>query len=306
MPRNKRSIGGLVVLGALGVGMVAVTAATQLRGTIGTPVAADSTSPLSAKLNLASTSIRAEGRVVTYPGGEIALSAELAGHIARVLVAENQTVRAGDVLAELETTDLDLQEAALRAQLQQLTSQKAFLSRKSDRQRRLVDTGATSLEAFDYSGTELSAARGRLAELRAGIDRIVFLKTKTQILAPIDGTVISRTIDAGEYIVPGQPAFVVADLTRVRVEAEIDEFDAAKIAQSQAVVITAEGHDGKTWTGHIEEVPGAVEQRRIRPQDPARPSDTRVLLPKIAIEHSDGLKLGQRVDIEIVVGPKRP
>ena len=68
---------------------------------------------------------------------------------------------------------------------------------------------------------------------------------------------------------------------RARVEAEIDEFDVARIHLGATVNVMAEGFD-KGWQGTIEEIPDSVVNRRIKPQDPSKPIDTRVLLVKVA------------------------
>src|SRR5262249_56650368 len=87
----------------------------------------------------------------------------------------------------------------------------------------------------------------------------------------------------------------VGDLSGVRVEGEVDEFAAAGLAMGAAVKITAEGYrDG--WTGRVEEIPDAVTGRKLKPDDPGRPTDTRVLLVKIALDGPTPLKLGQRVE----------
>jgi len=91
----------------------------------------------------------------------------------------------------------------------------------------------------------------------------------------------------------------VADLRRTRVEAEVDEYDAGRIALGQEVAISAEGFTGQSWPGKVEEIPDVVTSRRIKPQDPGRPSDTRVILVKIALSAPLPVKLGQRVEIEI-------
>ena len=56
---------------------------------------------------------------------------------------------------------------------------------------------------------------------------------------------------------------------------------------------------GRTWRGTIEEIPDSVVNRRLNPQDPSKPIDTRVLLVKIAFSESTPLKLGQRVEVKM-------
>ena len=90
----------------------------------------------------------------------------------------------------------------------------------------------------------------------------------------------------------------VADIDRLRVEAEVDEADTGRIHLGAPVVVRAEG-ESTTWRGTVEEIPDAVTGRKIKPQDPARPTDTRVLLVKVALASHEGLKLGRRVEVEI-------
>ena len=64
--------------------------------------------------------------------------------------------------------------------------------------------------------------------------------------------------------------------------------------------VSAEGFQGLTWRGQVDEDPDAVVGRQLRPEDTARPVDTRVLLVKIALLEPTPLKLGQRIEMEIV------
>jgi hypothetical protein len=91
----------------------------------------------------------------------------------------------------------------------------------------------------------------------------------------------------------------LADLNQLRIEAEVDEFDVGKVQLNAPVQITAEGFS-QTWIGHIEDIPANVTTRRLKPPDPARPVDTRVLMVKIALHDKNiPLKLGQRVSVNI-------
>jgi HlyD family secretion protein len=93
----------------------------------------------------------------------------------------------------------------------------------------------------------------------------------------------------------------IADLNRVRVEAEVDEYDVGRVVLGAPVTVTAEGFSGASWLGRVEEIPDSVVPRRTRPEDPSRPADTRVLLLKIALSSRTPLKLGQRVEVEILI-----
>jgi HlyD family secretion protein len=90
------------------------------------------------------------------------------------------------------------------------------------------------------------------------------------------------------------------------VEAKVDEYDIAGIAPSAQATIAAEGYASAGWRGQVEEVPEYVAGRQTRPDDPGRPTDTRVLRVKVAFQEPNPLKLGQHVEVEIARGGKNP
>ena len=92
----------------------------------------------------------------------------------------------------------------------------------------------------------------------------------------------------------------IADLKKLRIEAEVDEFDAGRVTLGAEVVVKAEGFDDQQWRGIVEEIPDSVIARKLKPEDPGRPSDTRVLMVKVALQEKTPLKLGQRVEVEIL------
>lgn len=125
------------------------------------------------------------------------------------------------------------------------------------------------------------------------------------LTAPIDGVVTARHAHPGEIARPGTALVTIADLKQLRIEAEVDEFDTSRVALGADVLITAEGFPGASWKGKVEEIPDSVVARRIRPEDPGRPIDARVLPVKIVFSEPTPLKLGQRVEIEILADKGR-
>jgi multidrug resistance efflux pump len=121
---------------------------------------------------------------------------------------------------------------------------------------------------------------------------------KSILVSPISGVVTERLADSGEGVRAGQAILTVVDLHRLRVEAEVDEFDAHRVTVGTAVVVKAEGYPG-SWRAKVEEIPDTVARRSVRPQDPGKPEDTRVLRVKIAFEEPTPLRMGQRVEVEI-------
>lgn len=245
-----------------------------------------------------SATIAAEGRVTTYPGGEVLVGTDFPGTIAELRVAEKSTVKKGDVLALIAAADIHAALAHARARVAELDTDMAPREHDLGRARELQRAGFSSRQALERAQRDVDALRAQRNTALAEVARLDAVLAKTRIIAPMAGVVTARHADAGETVEAGAPLLTLADLRRLRVEAEVDEFDSGHLQLHGAVEIRAEGYDA-VWRGHVEEIPDAVTVRRTRPQDPALPTDTRVLLVKIALDEAVPLKLGQRVEVRI-------
>jgi HlyD family secretion protein len=249
-------------------------------------------------------SVIAEGRLVTYPGAEVVIATELGGTIVQLPVRENAAIGKGDLIAELPSDELRASRDEVVARIEEAEAEIRFYEREVERRRVLISRRAASDVELDTNQRGLDVARARHRAAVAARRRYDVLIAKTRITSPIDGVVIARFAHPGETVEASARLVTVADLKRVRVEAEVDEVDIGGIAPGGEVVIAAEGFPGRTWRGRVEEIPGVVVGRNLRPEDTARPVDTRVLLVKIALLEPTPLKLGQRIEVEIRQGSR--
>ncbi len=241
----------------------------------------------------------AEGRVTTYPGAEILVSSEVAGAIVTLAVTEKQRVRRGQLIAELRSDDLRAQLAEAAARIVESEAEIRLAEAERDRAQSLYDQKVDTASRRDKAVRDLEVATARRTTAKAAATRLEAEIAKRRIVAPIDGVVLVRHVDAGESIEARAGIVTIADLAQVRIEAEVDEFDTGKLLLGSPVAIAAEGFDGERWRGTVEEIPDSVQGRRLKPQDPGKPADTRVLLVKIRLDEPTPLKLGQRVEVEI-------
>lgn len=257
-------------------------------------------SPSTRPLVLAATPARvvAEGRVTTYPGREVVVGTDFAGTLARVAVEEKQLVEEGALLAELLSDEERAALAEAKARVAEAEADLRLAEAEIARARQLHEAKVGPKQAVDRAERDRDAARARRETAAAEAERLSARIAKTRILAPISGVVLAKHVSAGETVDRGARVVTLADIGRLRVEAEVDEADSGKVRLGAPVVVKAEG-ESATWRGTVEEIPDAVTGRKIKPQDPARPSDTRVLLVKIALAGHEGLKLGRRVELEI-------
>ena len=295
MSKMSKNLWNRLLWPALAVGLLAV-AALQARAAAGPSRKAVSASPAGSEASR--DRVAAEGRVVAYPGAEVVVGTDLAGTLVQMRVQEKQPVRRGELLAELRSDDRRAERAEARARVAEADAEIRLAEADLERARSLWEKEVGSRQALDKAERDLQTARARRETARATADRLDAVLAKTRILSPIDGVVIARHAQAGETLEAGQKIVTVADLSKTRVEAELDEFDAGRVALGDGVRVSAEGWDGG-WRGRVEEIPDSVVGRRLKPQDPGKPEDTRVLLVKIALLEPTPLKLGQRVEISI-------
>jgi RND family efflux transporter MFP subunit len=281
----------LVVLGILLTAYVVF----QIRGTASgagaAPTQAKPASALDAR-------IRAEGRLAAYPGGQVVVGTDFAGTLTRLSVNEKDVVHRGDLLAEIRADEQRAQLGEARGRIAEVKADLTLYELEADRLQRLWNSQAVARNALDRAVRDRDSARARLQNAVATAHRIEAILDKARIISPIDGVVLLRHVHPGETVPAGAQLFTLTDLSKVRVEAEVDEFDIASVAIGSEAEITAEGFPN-SWKGRVEEIPDGVGPRKLKPQDPGKPTDTRVLLVKVALSKPTALKLGQRVEVSL-------
>jgi multidrug resistance efflux pump len=254
----------------------------------------------------AGRTIVAEGRVVAYPGAQVVIGAETAGTIERILVFEKSRVRKGDLLVEFRAADVRAQVAEAAARLAEAEAEAGHAVLEEQRLKALLDRHATSPQEYErihYHNLALTARRDAALAMR---DRLVALLAKYRIVSPIDGVVTARFVQQAETVAIAAPLVTVLDLSRLRIEAEVDDFDIARCQLGSAVTIRSESYPDRSWRGVVEEVADVLTGRRIRPEDPGRPTDTRVLPVRIGFREPHSFKFGLRVEVEVDAGEDSP
>jgi HlyD family secretion protein len=275
----------------------------------------------------APATIRAEGRLEAEPGAQVVVGTEMAGTIVRLAVQDRQQVKKGQLLVELRADEqrAALQEMLAQRQLALADEGQARAEERAaqaslklaevqlSRARHLAQTGTFAQEQvdkaerdrddaharMDEAAARIAGAVARAAAAQAGAERLRAVVDRARIVSPIDGVVLAHQAEEGETVAAGAPLVTVADLSRTRVEAEVDEFDAPALRQGAEVAVTVEGLPGKSFRGAVSEIPDEVVPRKVKPEDPGRPSATRVVRAKVALLENAPLRLGQRVELAI-------
>jgi RND family efflux transporter MFP subunit len=136
-------------------------------------------------------------------------------------------VKAGDVLATVDTPELDERIAEAREQLTKAKANQAFAAVTAERWKSLRQTGAVSQQAADEKGADEQAQDAEVAAASANVDRLKALKAFANIVAPFDGVVTQRNIDIGALVSDsanaGSGLFTVADTHEMRVYVKVPQ-----------------------------------------------------------------------------------
>lgn len=194
---------------------------------------------------------------------ESPLSFRVGGNVLRRLVDAGDKVHAGQVLAELDVADYQLQANASRAQL---AAAEADLVRARDdlaRYRTLADQQLVSRSSLDTQTAAYKAAQGQVDAARANLDVNRNQARYAQLVAPADGVIASREIEAGQVVSAGQAAFTLAADGGREVVIALPENGIRRFKVGQDVQVELWSAQGKRWPGTLREIaPSADAQTR--------------------------------------------
>lgn len=226
-----------------------------------------------------------------------AVASKATGRLLELNVREGSRVKAGELLARLDASDVQAQYAVALAavgQAQALAAQGTALLRQSQvefgnaeaelaRTRRLQDQGFLSQQALDAAQRRLDAARAGVASAQAGVAQgqsgITQAQAQlavqrvnqgyTEIRAPFEGVVLAKNANVGDLITPfsnaaGSQGAVVtmADLTTLEVEADVSEGSLGKVKVGQPVEIQLDALPGQRFRGQVASIVPTVDRAK--------------------------------------------
>ena len=179
--------------------------------------------------------------------------------IIRALYADfNTTVRAGQVLAELDPTPFEAQVEQRRADVVQAEVQLRNAEIAFHRQERLLAAGLTSQAEYDAAEAAADGAQALVGQAKAALSQSETNLSYTVIRSPIDGVVVSRQYDVGQTVAASFQAptlFTIAqDLTRMQAEADVDQADIGRIHTGQVARFTVDAYPEDEFRGTITQV----------------------------------------------------
>lgn len=206
----------------------------------------------------------------------VTVSADLPGTVDRIAFESGASVRQGAVLAQFDTR----QE---RAQLAAVEAQRELARLNFDRMQGLLKEAVISRAEYDRAMAEQRETEGRVAEIRAAIER------KT-IRAPFSGILGIRQVNLGQYLAGGDPLVSVQALNPIYVNFGVPQQDAGHVAVGRTVRVTADN----VFTGRVTAIDSTVDEQ------------TRNVQVQATFANPGGkLRPGMFVQTELVLGASR-
>jgi RND family efflux transporter MFP subunit len=200
------------------------------------------------------------GRIEAYARAPI--YAQVGGYLKSWLVDIGAPVKAGQLMAVIETPDLDQQLLQAKADLASAQANEALAGITAKRWQAMLASDSVSRQAVDEKTGDYRAKQALARAAKANVDRIEAMKGYARIVAPFDGIVTARNTDVGALINSGssngQPLFVVSDVSKLRVYVQVPQKDAPSIAVGSTATLTVPGYPGRSFTAKVDASARAV------------------------------------------------
>ena len=202
------------------------------------------------------TSITATGTI--EPVTSVTVGTQVSGIVAKLYVDYNSIVKKGQVIAELDRTNLISELNAQKANLASAQSSLNYQQANFNRYQTLYDKGLVSADDFENAKLKYVQAKEQVASSRESVQRAQTNLGYATITSPIDGVVLSKAVEEGQTVAASfntPELFTIAqDLTDMRVIADIDEADIGGVKEGQRVSFTVDAFPDDKFEGAVTQV----------------------------------------------------
>ena len=212
------------------------------------------------------------------------IKARVAGELQGMTVREGDNVKAGQVLARIETVEYEARVNQTKRQADAAKAQIDIAQRQYDNNKALVDQGFISKTALDTSLATLESAQASYKAAQASVDVSRKSLDDTVLRSPLTGTVSQRLSQPGERVGIDARILEIVDLSRLELEASISAADAVAVRVGQTAQLQIEG---MASTGRQTKVSARVA--RINPSTQA---GSRSVLVYLSVDKPEGLRQG--------------
>jgi HlyD family secretion protein len=207
----------------------------------------------------------------------VQVGAQVTGRVQALFADFNSSVKKGEVVAKMDpqlfeaavenakANDISAQGSLVRAQVQAQDAERQYKRNKELLERHLVaQADVDTLKAnWDAAAANIDVMKGNLAQAKAALHQAVVNLDYTTIISPINGTVISRSVDVGQTVAASLSAptlFVIAeDLRKMQVDTNVAEADVGKLAAGMSAAFTVDAFPNEKFKGTVRQIRNAPQ-----------------------------------------------
>ena len=299
---RRRLVGALVVV-ALGAGGAALALKSGSRGgdtAAGTkgekpPVALEFGSSDLAYVTPAPMSRWLPVSGTLAPVSQATVKAKVSGDVLQVSVREGESVRPGQVLARIDTADLEAKLIERQGALESARAQMALAEKTRSNNVKLLNEKFISQNAFDSSQSGYDVAKGNVKSAEAQVRIAENALKDALVVSPITGVVQKRHAQPGEKVAFDAPIVTVVDLAELELQALVPAIDVPGLAIGMPVELTVDGFGERRFAGRIGRI------------NPSTEPGTRAFLAYVALRNPDAaLRSGMFANGRIALAASAP
>ncbi|MDB6145570.1 MAG: putative Co/Zn/Cd efflux system rane fusion protein [Pseudomonas sp.] len=202
----------------------------------------------------------AQGPVLNLPGrleaySRASISARVGGYLKSWKFDIGSSVKAGQLLAEIDTPELDQQLLQARAVLKTAQANASLAETTSRRWQAMLASDSVSHQEVDERVSDLAAKQADVAAANANVERLTATKGFQKLVAPFDGVVTARTTDVGQLINAGsgtgQELFAVSDVSRLRVYVQVPQSFSPQVRAGTSASLTVPEYQQEKFTAKV-------------------------------------------------------
>ena len=192
------------------------------------------------------------------PVYKVDVGTQVSGIVERIYVDFNSVVKKGQLLAELDRSNLNEQLTQAKTSVSNAQSNLTLAQQQFDRVKALYDNKAATQEAYESAVNSLNLAKNQLKTAQSDLSRAQTNLSYATIYSPIDGVIMDKAVEEGQTVASSfstPTLFTIAnDLTQMQVEAKVDEADIGEVKAGQPVTFTVDAFPDDVFTGTVKEV----------------------------------------------------
>ena len=192
------------------------------------------------------------------PVETVEVGTQVSGKVEKIYVDFNDVVKKGQLLAELDKLTLNQNVSRAKASLTSSESQLNYAKLTYDRTKQLYEANAATLAAYQEAQNSYTQAQMSKKNAQAAYDQALVDLSYAEIYSPIDGVVLDRAVEVGQTVAASfstPTLFTIAkDLTKMQVEAAVDEADIGQVKIGQRVDFNVDAYTYETFEGTVNQI----------------------------------------------------